>query len=410
MFKSIGRFFWRHKFKVFFSWFTFGVISTSVSSYYYTKHQLIPRFRKIHAPLTKHLPAVIADLELLASQSPFAATNRLNNADSLISRYLSWRGKVSRPPAQNRQVFDKVQATNPQWQANDNQLQKMVADPLLQQVETDWLKELAGFDHWDFSVNPNSQEFFQSLSGLNNLGRIAALAALPHPDFNELHNWALLHLIKETNSGRATEGFKVFRQIATLCHSTGILFGQLTAAAMLLEEHEFLKNTPQHPIRLIDVKVIKAYQRASWFWLVLANYVGIHELPVEVVKHIKPEAGACSSLWEWSSRFAAYPDFFLPKAPLEMKFAREFERSRAFFERVAKVCKVHFPVDTLQQTPENLNPLLAEPITALPQSQADLLRMAKLINVSRIPFARRILGVLILSVATPDYFNAYEEK
>jgi len=181
---------------------------------YFVKFQLMPKFGKEEQAFKNHKSEMLADLELLNHAPPFPDGSWNQNADSFLSQYITLEGQNIKPiSSKDHDLVIKMFDQYPNWRKDPEQLKKFLADNAITQIDTSWLEQLEGFDHWNFSSRPEIKREVEKASSQNGIGRIGIWASLPIPRYDEARKWATLAFFKSYKNKKSLQGLKTFRPV-----------------------------------------------------------------------------------------------------------------------------------------------------------------------------------------------------
>jgi hypothetical protein len=262
-----------------------------------------------------------------------------------------------------------------------------MSEPEFKAIDTKWMDDLARFDHWDLASNAEMAKSLAGMSALDGIGRIREFASLRLPQYTDLRNWATLHVLKAHAEGRAIHAMPAVRRAAQLAHSSGTLIGHMMAASLLNDEHNFVDVLKLKSWPTVPLEVIQAYRRISWAWVGLALENWHKGLPEEFKPYMKPQLGACTPAWE--TGYLGLMDFMEPRFPFETNFTSYFVRGRQMHREVVKMCGLEALKDVWEPT-------------------AGDIQVSKNSRLVRVPYLRRVLGLLLATAAVPDFFGIYD--
>jgi hypothetical protein len=360
----------------------------------------------------KFQPAVLADMKLLNEQPPFAAWTRERNAEPFLTRHISWASSTI--PALKTPDHEKLLKIKDKYRplTEPHNLKAFVADPVVQSIDVAWMEQLPEYDHWNLTTAETLRPHMEEISSKGSIERIGILASLPLPDYMELRGFALVYLAQKIRQGRPLEGFKIYRKVAELSHTSSTLIGNMVAVAMLNTEREVASQVKAAGWTPVSKEVTAAYKRASWGMIGLAQLPWYEEVAPEVAAAFNPRLGACASVSELSTiGFLNMADFFEPRVLFESDYSANYARVREFASKMNESCGLKTYDVLLSRSPAGANPLL------VPSSQS-VFRMASEnapqvagseLNPVRIPYVRRVMGMVIVGIATPSWFGQYEK-
>lgn len=370
-----------------------------IVSFYY-----LPALNAPHLRFQSLAPRILADLETVAAQPPFPPTAYRSDAEVLLAKYITWEGE-----SDQRTDADRVRDLLTRylyWKSAAGQLKLLMADPEFKALDTSWMNQLEKFDHWNLTSRPVIREHLISARERDGIGRLSLFATMPMPNFNDVRLWATLNVVKHYQAGDAGKAMPAFRKAAELTHSSGVLVGNVVAAAMLKDEHALVEVFKIKNWQVVPEKVIEAYQRVSWAWVGVKREAWFAEFPEKFRPFFRPQLGVCTAAWDYSADPGGYQDFLEPRALFESNFSSYFERARTLQQILLAMCNLRPLQEAFGPTPLNasagssVSPVVA--VTGQPQ-KSDF-------NWSQVPYLRRILGLSLMAVAVPDYLGVYDKK
>jgi hypothetical protein len=404
---------YRNKWRLLFGILLSCVLTFVIAVNLFVSAVLLPRFRteSIQSVLV-HKAEILADLALLQSKPVFPESPRLKNAEPLLSRHIQWGG-LPRLENKDRDALDSLYKKYPQWRTDGEQQKKLMHDPALKGIDTSWLEDLHSFDHWNLTTRPEVKVRLDRASSLNGLGRIGLFAALPLPEYMELRSLAYLRFFQLYVQGRGAEGLKTMFKVAELCHSSGTLVGQMVAAQMLKGERDFASAYGLGSVPVAGGSSVEAYRRLSWAWVGIAMAWPFSKALDEFQPYMSRGNGACTAAWEQPAGFLAMQDFFGSHWPLETDFSSELARSHALQVRLLETCSGQAFLGFLAPTPDGANAWAMRGVDRRDVASYDPETDAQavtLVNLSKIPYLRRLAGMWLMTLARPNYMNLYEKK
>ena len=383
-------------------------VSIPLISHLIVKFVYLPRINVAHHKVLSLSPRILADLTLVSQEPPFEETRFEHDAEFFLERYVSWEGL-------SREVTDADQVTElfsrfTYWKVAPGQLKQLTEDPMFNSIDTAWMSSLYKYDHWNLSARSEVAHKLQSAARMNGVSRIGVFATLPIPNYNEIRLWATLHLLQKFKAGRALEGFHTFRKTAQLVHSSGTLVGNMIVVAMLKDEHLLTSLFKVKSWELVPTQVIESYQRVSWAWVALSREPWFREFPEDFKTYMRPQLGLCAAAWELGSSVSGFQDFLEPRFVFESDFSANIERSRNFQIQLLKTCNMSSLTSLVTETPPGANPWFGKGYEDLLMVDPQGTSEATTMNWSRVPYLRRIMGLTLLTVATPNYLQHYERE
>lgn len=317
---------------------------------------LKPQSHENQSTLYQNLPKILSDLEDINSHPIFPAWTSNNNAEYLISKYVSFSGfekLIRQNPRYD--ALKKIDKYYPDWRRSPSTIEAMMKDHELMTINTEWVSSLQKFDYWNFSTNTQIKEALAVVPNVSAMTRMEIFSQLPIPNYNVLRNWALVNFLQQTKKGHPIAGLKNYRKVAELINTSGTLIGNITAASMLKEEYVLvskfhIQNWKTQPFYYIDT-----YTRVSWAWIGLLKLPMFDRLPQKFLRFAKPETGACAGSWETVSNYSAYLDFFQPQVVFESDFSKNVKFTSDLYKSLQTQCNLQSYGPFLSRSPASID-------------------------------------------------------
>jgi len=377
---------------------------------YYTK-QGLNKLTDHENTARTYLPKIIEDLKVIEAHPPFPTWSRERNAEPLLTLWVSWEGKgFQKLESPEHKALREITAKYPRAANDPNQFAALAADPLLDKVDTRWMRRLKDFDHWAPLANEKITEMLSAGHNMNSIGRVGLAATLPTPSYGELRDWALVHFAKEFKRGHAREGLATYRKTAELAYTSSSLIGAMVSVAMLKTERNLaiFGNEPAWPI--VDINVVTAFHKVAWTWAGLLKLGMTQDFPKELSPYFKQELGLCAGASETVSGLVAISDFLEPQIPLEVDFTEPLARSRQLQARAQAMCGVEALGFMNERVPASANPLFAKDTGAIFTLVSGAPAPGLLFNPARVPYLRRAVAMALMTIAMPNFFHFYKEE
>lgn len=365
-----------------------------------------PRLEAHRQRFNRMTSKILADLEMLNQNPPFEDLSFERDAQVAIDPYISWEGISSSDSADR--VRDLL-LRYAYWRSAPGQLKQLTEDPDFKSIDTEWVNELYKYDHWNLPSKPEHGARLRQLGELNGLDRMAAWAKIPLPNYKDLREWATLNFLRKQKAGQGLAGLHSYRKVSQLIHSSGTLVGNAVAAAMLRDEVFLMEHFKVSGWVSTPMEVIEAYRRISWAWSGLARMPWFGELPSQFKPYLKTKFGLCAVAFETSAGIPGLQDFLEPRVLFETNYTPAVGRVRAFQNQVLSECHLAEFASIFAATIPASNGLFHQrPADALFVAAPVSIPLGPL-NYTRIPYLRRILGMILMTVAVPDFFRLYDQ-
>lgn len=384
------------------------VSAATLCQYLATKNYLSPYHEHVFSQAQKHQKSILKDLKYLEDHPIFFPHARAHDAQDFLSKYISWSDpSIKAELNETHLVISKYTSLLRDWQ-DEHQLHELLSKDELMHLNLSWLEKLSRYDHWNFLSHPlvKSQILKAKLTG--SIETIAILANLPSPDVMEFRQLLLIYFLQQYKKGNAKEGFKTISRAAQILHGSNNLIAEMSSIALLKTKNKLQKVLKLNNEPTVDEESLAAIKRLSWAWigLSLVPWSGGDVSPY--IPYLKPENAACTVLGEISN-LSNIKDFFEPPFIFENNMATNFENLRNYTTKLRNICR-DYDLDIYDKP--NLSkktPLLIQLPTSLSSGRVDL-GTATMINWPRIPFARRLVGSMLITLSTPNWFKQYEDN
>lgn len=388
------KFFWEHLIRL----VVFIAVAIPIFSFVTIQFRLLPKIEKSHDKIVKQQRKILSDLAYLDEHSPFPESRYDHNADEILNQYVSLEGAGAYPlnSEQNsliRELFKKY-AT---WRDNPAKFRALMHDPILKKLNSNWMKNLALYDHWNFSDRPEVKTHLEKLAQATGLKKAQLFENLPSADYSELREWALVNFLKLHKQGKTIEGFKTYRKVEELAHSSNTLVGNMVTTAMMRDERYFIETfgiVTKWP--LMPMQTIEAYHRVTWAWMGLVNLTSFLELPAAFKPYLKSQNAVCAAAWESTPAVALQEDFLSGNFLFEMDFSSNVKKAKNFQSDLYKICHLDSYKNMLDRAPASL-------------SKPAVKKARELSAVwMRVPYLRQIIGMNKLTKPQYNYTKYYE--
>ena len=383
------------------------ILLLPAANYFVIQKFFVPKLNETAVAQEKYYDAIMADLNLLEKSPVFPPVTYKNNAETFLTEHVSWTGKGFTPletvSHQSLRIFIKSKINL----EDKKEITLRSQDPLLEQIDTSWMKDLSQFDHWNFSSNPIVQSKIDTATQKNGISRIGTFSSLPIPDFLELRNFALVHFLQEYKNGRPQEGLKTLRQVAYLMHSAGMLVSQMSAVAVIGMERRMAKALNIKSDLSEMEKQIAAYKRLSWAWVGILQSPWYGKWNSHFDAYLKSENGICAGAYEQITALEGLKEFLEPRFLFEGSFAENYERQRPFQKHIMEICQIKNYSAFFTESPEESRKFFAKiPVISSEDSEPTAEKVS--LNYGRIPYLRRLVGLTILTISSPNWFKQYD--
>jgi hypothetical protein len=367
-----------------------------------------PKLVQMNSGIQKHKEAILKDLDLLSKNPLFPEIHFEKDAQEFLSQHVSWDGKQILPlQDESHQKLKQWDPQNIRWD-NATEIKAQLTNSWLDSIDTSWMDQLSQYDSWVWSTHPKMFELINEAKNKNSIERIEIFSSLPIPDLQELKKWTYIHFLQKYKHGHGQEGLNTLHHMAYLCHSAGFLVSQMMAVALLNVESKIEKSLNlKKTIAFTDEQVL-AYRRVSWAWTGIINAAWFNQWDPSFDPYLKQSSGLCAGTWEETMGLEGLKDFFEPRAPLEYSFEKNFADGRALQTRLINMC--HFKnYDVFRsEIPASVNPFIVDYSILSAASQENSPSHHNNLNFARIPYLRRLIGLQIMTIATPNWTKLYE--
>lgn len=370
--------------------------AVAAGSHLYISWYLLPTMTASADDLARLEPRILADLKLLREKPIFTELAREKNAERFISGFIACYGDcgVNHSDALETPEHEKLVAmmrVHDHALRSDDEWSAFLDDEALEELDLAWVDQLIAYDHIDFATHPSYISALARVETSHGIERLAISKALPFPAMNELRFATLARAAQLSLEDRGEEARRIYRHISYLLSTTDSLMGSLVSVSMLENEKQ-LSERLDFSWNLIDDARIRAMRRTSMAWGGIVNVqAGRGEFGL-YQDYFSRSTNACAVSNEAVGRDVMLEDYLKPTAFLEMDFSDQLMRTRALQKKILEICE-H----------ENLDVFLK------PMPPSNLMAGRLKMNPARVPFLRRVLGLTLLSVASPNYFSEYDQ-
>lgn len=372
----------------------------------------LPRLQAVSSKTAGYHDKILDDLKRLDANPIFADRDRAKDAQELISRHVGWDGQgTESPTSPEYKALVALSSDHPKFGKRED-LNKLDRDSRVVATDVSWIDQLESYDHWNPASSLLIKAQFARIRELNGIDRIGLVASMPTPNYGLLHFSALVRFLQLKKTGDPLKGLRLVRHVSYLTHTTPSLIGAMMAVATLRREQTLIDIFAIKGWDAIDNERLDAYKRVSWAWGALIHSAIWDTLPKEFEPLMKPQTGICAMAGERLLGIG-FQEFLAPRVPLETDFSAQLERDAKLMSTLFSVCSIPEYAVGLEPSPPSSNPLFMSYESFRSVRRTDdystLEDDSIGINKTRIPFLRRVIGMLLMTVATPNYLRQYEE-
>lgn len=372
----------------------------------------LPKLQEVSTKTAEYHEKILADLRLLDGNPIFNDRARTKDAQELISRHVGWEGRNADTPTSPEYKALVAFSADYSKLAKVEDLRKLEKDPRVAAADVTWVDQLESYDHWNLASSPLIKAELGRIGALNGIGRIGVFASMPLPNYGLLHFSALVRFLQLQKSGEPLKGLRLVRHAAYLTYTTPSLIGAMMAVATLRREQRIIESFGIKGWTAVDNERLDTYRRVSWAWGALIHEAIWDTLPNEFQPLMKPQNGVCAMAAERALGIG-FQEFLSPRVPLETDFSSQLDRDTKLMSKLFALCSIPEYAVGLEPSPPSSNPLFVSydwfrRMRSTGESSA-LEDDSIGINKTRIPFLRRVIAMILLTVATPNYLSQYEK-
>lgn len=344
---------------------------------------ITPKIQELSDAIKAHQSKILSDLEQLDKNPIFPDMVRTKDAQDFISKHIGWEGEDAKSLA--RPEPEELLALSSRYTNffKSEDLRALSADSELTKVDVSWLDQLESYDHWNLATSPLIKGQLDRAIKLDGIGRIGVFANLALPDFTLLRFVVVARFLQLEKQGEAHKGLRLMRHVSRLLHTTHTLGGAMSAAAVLGSERAVAETFAVQNWSPIEKERIAAYKRVSWAWGGVLHLAMWDKFPSEFQSYLKPSNGVCAMVNEKTLTLGTH-EFLMGGVPLERDYSVQLKQSDEWSQKLFTLCSMPQYMAFLVPTKSNSS-----------------------FNKGKIPFVRRGVGLVILTVGTPNYLGQY---
>lgn len=353
----------------------------------------------------------LADLKVLTESPLISNLGYSQNAEELFASHVSWQGSGIEPLADEshqrlRAFFQRYQG----WSKSPETFQKMLRDPELDLIDTSWLAQVHNYDHWSILANAYVAPHLERVKQADSIARVGIFASLPIPYYSELYDFATAHLLQMHKKHKTIEGLKVYRKTAELVYSSSLLVSAMVAVKFFKNEKFLVENLAVKNWKTPPQESIDAFKRVSWAWVAILKNSFYSDIEPEIAQYIKVENGICGASFEAVMNDAIASDYLSPRAPFEIDHSAELARLSSTEEKFRSLCHMESLKVFSGRTPASVNTWIPknEALYVTEGNTLSYLGILGYLNLSKVPYVRRMFGYVLVSFSEPDYFKQYK--
>ena len=382
--------------------FLFLIVSTRVGVHFFAD----PQIEQIRIMDERYKPLVFRDLEALTEQPLFGEITYNKNAQELLGQYLIFdgaNGPVKPLDSDAQRLHDLWVKYTTGWARQMDKLNELEKDVDARKLITDWVGELSRYDHWKMSAAPEIREILEKANEANSLSKIALSASYPYPKMGELSLATAIYVLKAKDKMKA---MKVYRHVGQLFHSHRSLIGNMIAVSHLQGEATLKEKFELTHWELPDAELLKTYKRLSWGWMAAFDLI-FREFDNRFRDYLDPRNGMCAAVRERLAYIGGASDFFENSWPFEINYKQEIRAGRKVMAEMLEICHMQEWKAFNEPTMPGKNPVFVD--KDLGFQWENLLGVDIHVNPSAIPYLRGAIGMIIMTIATPNPYSQYEK-
>lgn len=401
-----------------FAYLAIALISGLVISKFFT-----PKLQAQNMEVKKWQSEILSDLKLLNDSPIFPDKPRNKNAEQLISRHIGWDdGKdnaiVQSPQTPEYKTLVALNADHEQLWKVEN-MKKLANDPRTSKIDLSWVDELESYDYWNpssFSYFKNQLELAKELSWID---RIDFFSKMPLPNYGLFQFASIIRAIQLQKHRDPLKGLQILRQSSYLAHTSPNLVGPMIAKRGLDLEQALIETFRIKGWTPVDRNRIEAYKRVSWAWTGLFHINIWPNMSDEFNKFIKPQNGVCGAAGENTMGLGMH-DLLAPTVPLETNFSKQLNKVNALYQKLFEMCSMPEYIPFLSPSSKSSMSLFAtnkqsDSIYKNSFLESDFVgnqksSSLKISSISKIPFVRRNMALMLMTVAFPNFTRFYEKR
>ncbi|MCB0421447.1 MAG: hypothetical protein KDD61_10655 [Bdellovibrionales bacterium] len=290
----------------------------------------------------------------------------------------------------------------------------MLESPLTNNLESHWISQIKKFDHWNIFNIPYVKNKIRDIGPRDSIEKVTVFSSLPIPEIRELAYWGVLYAIHKIKLNQSKEGLETLRHIAFLSTTTHTLIGQAIAVSVLRYETILAKHFQIRNWEMISENRIEALKRSSWGWASLfSNNLFWGDIDSRWKKYYFTQTGFCAGLNEFPIGVNLLAEFLTDSAPFEDKFSLRLDTSRKAALHFAQSCQSEGLIPFLKQGERipmwgKSEALWMTFFSRAPISTSWMKSLVQLLpNPAHVPYLRRVIGLYIYSIATPNFLGPY---
>jgi hypothetical protein len=368
----------------------FAYLATAIGTQVYVRARALPELDAGREKIERLEPRILADLKLLAEKPVFAKSAREKNAERFLTGFITWSGAEALHSAEHDRLIESMGQHQDVLKSEEN-WSAFVADEAIYDLDLAWVDQLTAYDSIDIATHPRYLEILARAEDAHGIARLALWNELPIPQFGELRFAALARAAQLAREKQPQEGLSLYHHVSDLMSTSDSLIGSLSAVLMLqnekkLADHLDTKWTP------VDDERIDAMKRTSWMWPGLMRDQAVTGTLGSFEAYFSRDTNACTWIHELTGIELVLSDYLQPTLVFEPNLNERLERERGILTKALNACE---HPDLMAFFSPVKSPLMIG--RGIP-------------NPARIPFVRRVIGLDVALMATPNYFRIYEES
>jgi hypothetical protein len=368
----------------------FAYLATAIGTQVYVRANLLPEIDAGRDRVVRFESRILSDLKLLTDKPVFEKSARDRNAERFLTGFINWSGVDEIHSVEHDHLVESMGRHLDTLKSDEN-WNAFRGDEAIYDLDLAWVDQLSAYNSIDLTTHPRYTEILARAETSHGIQRVELANELPFPQFSELRYAALVRAAQLARAGDARGALTLFRHISDLLSTSDSLIGSMASVAMLHNEKKLAEYFSVDWIPIDDDR-IDAMKRTAWMWPGLLRYQAATGSLGPFETYFHRETNACTWVHEAAGIELILNDYLQPTVVFEPNLNERLERERGVFLKALSACG--HPELKVFYTPTESPLMIARGVP----------------NPARIPFLRRVVGLNLVAIATPNYFRAYEKS
>ena len=352
-----------------------------LATHFYMTQILIPEIQLAEVgPFKRYRTKVLEDLKILSQNRLFPSLTFQKDAGPFLLKHVNWGD--SEHPSKVRDIAKNYPELDCYCNKHFNSL---LRDPKIIELDLTWVDKLQDYDHIKLTARPQTLEMLKNLKKSDPRTKIKNYDLPPLPSLKELYFAGIFRFVQLHQQGRSVEGLAHLRKISQLLYSIPDQVASLEAFRLLNREYLIINHFKIQGWKTIDKNLLKTHKRVTWATPGIISSLFWTGLDPEIAPYLKPQYGFCAGVAQ-NAFGLGHEEYLKPQFPLEPDFSLQLKQSHQIRKQLFEACGMNDYKGLLNND------------------------APKDFKETQMPFVRRSIALVLMSIGHPDWFKLYKQE